>query len=179
MKKCAVFCGSRAGNHPEYIKAAKKLGEEMAERDIELVYGGASVGIMATVADAVLENGGQATGVLPHFLGDREIAHKKLTELHMVETMSERKQLIAKLSDGFISLPGGIGTMEEYFEMLTLGYLGQHTGKSGLLNVNGYYKPLISFFDHMKEQGFVDEKTREGMIIEEDPSALLDIIFPE
>ncbi|WP_035186067.1 TIGR00730 family Rossman fold protein [Alteribacter aurantiacus] len=179
MKKCAVFCGSRAGNHPAYLEAAKTLGKAMAKRNTELIYGGASVGIMAAVADAVLENGGRATGVLPRFLGDREIAHEKLTELHMVDTMSERKQMMAKLSDGFISLPGGIGTMEEYFEMLTLGYLSQHQGKSGLLNVNGYYTPLMTFFDHMQEQGFIDQKTREGMIVKEDPERLLDIIFPE
>ncbi|WP_096439853.1 TIGR00730 family Rossman fold protein [Alteribacter populi] len=179
MKKCAVFCGSRAGNHPEYLASARKLGHAMAERNIDLVYGGASVGIMAAIADAVLERGGKVTGVLPKFLSDREIAHEKLTELYIVETMHERKRMIAELSDGFISLPGGIGTMEEYFEMLTMGALDQHKGKSGLLNVNDYYTPLIQFFDHMKDQGFIDPSSRKAMIVEEDPEAILDIIFSE
>ncbi|TMW70445.1 TIGR00730 family Rossman fold protein [Alteribacter natronophilus] len=177
MKRCAVFCGSRAGRHPEYTASAKVLGRVLAERNIELVYGGSSVGIMAAVADGVLENGGRVIGVLPEFLGSREVAHRKLTELHMVNTMRERKKMISDLSDGFISMPGGIGTMEEYFEMLTQEVLGQHIGKNGLLNINGYYSPLISFFDHMEEQGFLDAEVRRKIVVEEDPEILIERIF--
>ncbi|PYZ99045.1 TIGR00730 family Rossman fold protein [Alteribacter lacisalsi] len=174
MKRCAVFCGSRAGRHPEYTNSARVLGKALAERNIELVYGGASVGIMAAVADGVLENGGRVIGILPEFLGSREIAHQKLTELHIVKTMRERKQMISDLSDGFIAMPGGIGTMEEYFEMLTQEVLGQHKGKNGLLNINGYYSPLVSFFDHMKEQGFLDDEVRRKIVVEEDPVLMIE-----
>ncbi|RXJ02005.1 TIGR00730 family Rossman fold protein [Anaerobacillus alkaliphilus] len=173
MKSIAVFCGSSDGNDPSYLDAARELGKKLAEEGIQLVYGGAQVGCMGAVADSVIEHGGRAIGVIPKKLMRVEIAHGNLTELHIVETMHERKAMMAELADGFITLPGGSGTLEEFFEVLTWAQIGYHQKPCSLLNVSNYYTPLLSLFDHMIEQGFVKEEYRKLIIMEEDPSVLI------
>ena len=155
MKRVCVFAGSSAGNRPEYLAAAEALGGALAAREIALVYGGARVGLMGTVANAVLAAGGQVTGVIPRALVDKEVAHDGLTDLRVVTTMHERKALMAELADGFIALPGGWGTLDEMFEILTWAQLGIHQKPCGLLNVLGYFDQLLAFLDHAVQQGFV------------------------
>ncbi|MDT3762177.1 TIGR00730 family Rossman fold protein [Priestia filamentosa] len=174
MKRIAVFCGSSNGATDLYIKEAKKLGEEIARRDISLVYGGASVGVMGAVADSVLKFGGHVIGVMPTFLEEREIAHKNLSELIVVESMHERKAKMAELADGFIALPGGPGTLEEFFEIFTWAQLGLHQKPCGLLNINEYYTPLVSLFNHMTEEQFLQEKYRTMVLVDTEPQGLLD-----
>ncbi|MBB6638003.1 TIGR00730 family Rossman fold protein [Cohnella thailandensis] len=174
MKSIAVFCGSSIGASPLYQEAAQAMGRELARRGLALVYGGSCVGLMGAVADAVLAEGGQVIGVLPGFLQSREIAHKGLTELIVVDSMHERKAKMAELADGFVSLPGGPGTMEEFFEIFTWAQLGLHRKPCGLLNVNGYYDPLASMFDTMLTEQFMQEKYRPMLLIDTEPSALLD-----
>lgn len=174
MKRIAVFCGSSNGATDLYIKGAKKLGEEPARRNISLVYGGASVGVMGAVADAVLESGGHVIGVMPAFLEEREIAHKNVSELIVVESMHERKAKMAELADGFIALPGGPGTLEEFFEIFTWAQLGLHQKPCGLLNINEYYTPLVSLFNHMTEEQFLQEKYRAMALVDTEPQGLLD-----
>ncbi|MDO3410161.1 TIGR00730 family Rossman fold protein [Saccharibacillus sp. CPCC 101409] len=170
----AVFCGSREGASPAYAEGARALGHELAKRGIALVYGGSRVGLMGAVADAVLERGGRAVGVLPHFLQSREIAHQGLTELIVVESMHERKAKMAELADGFVSLPGGPGTMEEYFEIFTWAQLGLHAKPCGVFNVAGYYDPLIALFDRMAGEGFMTAGHREIMLTGATPQEILD-----
>lgn len=176
MRKIAVFCGSSDGISMEYKEAAKRLGEELARHNIGLVYGGASVGVMGAVADAVLENGGHVTGIMPRFLEEREISHKGLTELIVVESMHDRKAKMAELADGFIMLPGGPGTLEEFFEIFTWAQLGLHQKPFGFLNVNRYYDPLLTLFDHMVKEGFLQEKYRGMAISTEDIGEMLQLI---
>ncbi|WP_042201723.1 TIGR00730 family Rossman fold protein [Paenibacillus camerounensis] len=164
MKSIAVFCGSSEGAQSIYKESAAKLGHELAKRHITLIYGGANVGLMGIVADAVLEHGGSVIGVLPQFLQNREIAHMGLTELIMVESMHERKAKMAELADGFIALPGGPGTLEEYFEIFTWGQLGLHQKPCGLLNINQYFDPLIAMFDTMERERFMQPKYRSMVI---------------
>lgn len=174
MKSIAVFCGSSIGASEAYKEGAVQLGKELAQREITLVYGGASVGIMGTIADTVLGEGGKVIGVIPRLLEEREIAHQHLTELHVVDTMHERKAKLADLSDGFIALPGGPGTLEEFFEIFTWAQIGLHQKPCGLLNIQRYYDPLMNLLDHMVEQQFLQEKYRSLAILESDPKALLD-----
>lgn len=174
MKRIAVFCGSSNGATDLYIKGANKLGEELARRNISLVYGGASVGVMGAVADAVLESGGHVIGVMPAFLEEREIAHKNVSELIVVESMHERKAKMAELADGFIALPGGPGTLEEFFEIFTWAQLELHQKPCGLLNINEYYTPLVSLFNHMTEEQFLQEKYRAMALVDTEPQGLLD-----
>jgi len=174
MKRLAVFCGSSFGASEAYKRGAIQLGKELAKRNITLVYGGSSIGLMGAVADTVLSEGGHAIGVIPRVLEEREISHKGLTELIKVETMHERKAKMADLSDGFVVLPGGTGTLEEFFEMFTWGQIGLHQKPCGLLNIDHYYDPLLSLFDHMINQKFLQEKFRTMAIIEETPDSLLD-----
>lgn len=174
MKSIAVFCGSGIGASPIYQEAAQAMGRELARRGLALVYGGSCVGLMGAVADAVLAEGGQAVGVLPGFLQSREIAHKGLTELIVVDSMHERKAKMAELADGFVSLPGGPGTMEEFFEIFTWAQLGLHRKPCGLLNVNGYYDPLAALFETMLTEQFMQEKYRSMLLIDTEPRALLD-----
>ncbi|MCQ6268652.1 TIGR00730 family Rossman fold protein [Fictibacillus sp. WQ 8-8] len=173
MKNLAVFCGSSNGVSEIYVKEAAKLGKELAERNIGLVYGGASVGVMGAVADSVLQHGGQVTGIMPDFLKKREISHKNLTNLIVVDSMHERKARMAELADGFIVLPGGPGTMEEFFEIFTWAQLGLHPKPCGLLNINHYFDPLISLFNHMTAEGFMQEKYREMALTAPTPQDLL------
>ncbi|WMX54860.1 TIGR00730 family Rossman fold protein [Peribacillus sp. R9-11] len=174
MKTLAVFCGSSKGASNVYLEAAKKLGKELAKRNITLVYGGACVGIMGAVADSVLEAGGKVIGVMPSFLEKREISHKNLTELIVVDSMHERKAKMAELADGFIALPGGPGTLEEFFEIFTWAQLGLHHKPCGLLNINHYYDPLVALFNHMSDEQFLHEKYRSMALVDVEPNGLLD-----
>ena len=174
MKTVCVYCGSSAGRRPEYSAAARRLGEELVSRGLDLVYGGSSVGIMKVVADAVLERGGRVTGVIPEALVRKEIAHRGLTELHVTSSMHERKMKMAELSDAFVALPGGIGTLEELFEAWTWGQLGLHAKPCGLLNVAGYWDGLTVFLDHSVAEGFVKEANRAMLVVSGDPKELLD-----
>lgn len=174
MKRICVFCGSSAGARPEYAQAARAMGTLLAGRGIGLVYGGGRVGLMGVVADAVLAAGGEAIGVIPEALMRREVGHVALTELHVVGSMHERKALMADLSAGFIAMPGGYGTFEEFCEVLTWSQLGIHPKPCGLLNVAGYYAPLLAMFDHAVAEGFV-RTTHRGIVLEaDDPASLLE-----
>jgi uncharacterized protein (TIGR00730 family) len=173
VQSICVFCGSNAGNEPAYERAARSLGETLAEAGITLVYGGGHVGLMGVVANAALAAGGEAIGVIPKSLVEREIAHNGLTDLHVVGSMHERKAMMSDLSEGFIALPGGTGTMEEFFEVLTWAQLGEHAKPCGLLNVAGYYDPLLALFDHMVYKGFLSETNRSIVLVDTDPIALL------
>lgn len=174
MERLCVFCGSSMGASSEYKKGAEALGKVLAERGITLVYGGASVGLMGVVADSVLEAGGEVIGVIPKRLVDREIAHSNLTQLFIVDSMHERKAKMAALADGFVALPGGPGTLEEFFEVFTWAQLGEHHKPCGLLNINNYYAPLISLFDHMIAEKFLKKAYRSIVIVESDPSAIIE-----
>ncbi|PLS03348.1 LOG family protein [Neobacillus cucumis] len=174
MKRLAVYCGSSFGASDVYRLGAVELGKELAKRNITLVYGGSSNGLMGVVADTVLQEGGQVIGVIPKVLVNREISHTGLTQLFTVDTMHERKAKMAELSDGFIVLPGGTGTLEEYFEVFTWGQIGLHKKPCGLLNIQNYYDPLIGLFDHMFQQKFLQEKFRSMILMEERPDALID-----
>jgi len=169
-----VFCGAATGRSPAYVDAARVLGETLARREIVLVYGGGSVGIMGAVADAVLDAGGQAIGVIPQQLLDREAPPAGLTELHVVKDLHQRKARMAALADAFLTLPGGIGTMEELFEVWSWAKLGLHHKPFGLLNVNGYFDSLRTLADQMVNEGFLEPVYREMLLIEEEPSVLLD-----
>jgi hypothetical protein len=171
-----VFAGSSAGARHEYRLAAVELGRVLAARGIGLVYGGARVGLMGAVADAVLDNGGRAIGVIPRALVDKEVAHTGLTDLHVVTSMHERKALMADSADGFVALPGGWGTLEEFFETLTWAQLGIHGKPCGLLNVHGYYDGLLSFLEHSIEQGFVRPEYRAMISVSDSPATLLDLL---
>lgn len=160
-----VFCGSSPGRNPEYQRAAKRLGSLLAREGIGLVYGGASVGLMGILADAVLDGGGEVIGVIPQLLMGKEVAHRGLTELRITESMHQRKAMMAELSQGFIALPGGIGTLEETFEILTWAQLGYHTKPCALLNIAGFYNPLISFLNSVVEEEFLKPVHREMIII--------------
>ncbi|WP_338448028.1 TIGR00730 family Rossman fold protein [Niallia oryzisoli] len=174
MKGLAVFCGSRNGASDVYIEGAKKLGKELAKRSTTLIYGGSSVGMMGAVADSALEAGGRVIGVMPRFLDNRERSHKHLTELIIVESMHERKAKMIELADGFIAMPGGPGTLEEFFEIFTWAQVGLHQKPIGLLNINQYFDPIVDLFNHMADEHFMDEKFRTLALIDEKASSLLD-----
>ena len=174
MKRICVYCGSSPGKLPDYMESARTLGHELAARGLGLVYGGASVGVMGVVADAVLEKGGEVFGVIPYALATKEVAHSGLNELFVVDSMHERKAKMAELSDGFIALPGGWGTIEEIFEMLTWAQLGFHDKPCGLLNISSYYDHLVTFLEHAIDQRFVREEFRPMIMVNESASALLD-----
>lgn len=174
MNHITVFCGSRHGASNRYREGAAQLGRELARRNLTLVYGGSRVGLMGTLADAALEEGGSVIGIIPAFLRDREIAHERLTKLVIVENMHERKRQMAELADGFIVLPGGLGTMEEFFEVFTWHHIGLHRKPCGILNLDGYYDPLLVLLDHMTEQTFISPETREALLVDDDPARLLD-----
>ncbi|MGS4884845.1 LOG family protein [Roseibium sp. MB-4] len=173
MKSICVFCGSSYGALEDYNDAAKATGRAIAEKGMRLVYGGARVGLMGSVADAALEAGGEVIGVLPHSLKEKEIEHQGLTELHLVKSMHERKAMMADLSDGFIALPGGVGTLEEIFEVWTWGQLGYHQKPCGFLNINGYYDHLIAFLDHQTQEGFTKKEMRNMAQIAGAPEDLI------
>ena len=174
MTRLCVFCGSSDGARAEYVATARQVGETLARRRIELVYGGGRVGLMGAVADAALAAGGTAVGVIPDALVAREVAHRGLTDLRVVSSMHERKALMADLADGFIALPGGFGTLEEYCEILTWAQLGLHRKPCGILNVAGYYDPLLALFDRFTAERFVRPDSRALVLVEETIAALLD-----
>jgi hypothetical protein len=174
IQSLCVFCGSSPGANPEYAAIGRRLGHLLAERGIRLVYGGGNVGIMGLLADAALERGGEVIGIIPHALMQRELAHNGLTELHITNSMHERKALMAELSDGFIALPGGIGTLEELSEVLTWAQLGLHGKPCGLINTAQFYDAFVSFLDHAVAERFIRPEHRSILMIEEQPEALLD-----
>src|SRR5580658_2020359 len=174
MRRLCVYCGSSFGLDPRFQAAAEALGALLARRKIGLVYGGASVGLMGAVADAALEAGGEVIGVIPKSLVARELAHKGLPDLRIVGSMHERKATMAQLSDGFIAIPGGIGTLEELFEIWTWAQLGEHEKPCALLNTDNYYAPLLSFLDKVVSDGFLKPAHREMLLVDSDPDRLLD-----
>lgn len=176
MKKLCVFCGSADGFSPAYLEMARKLGTMMAENNIALVYGGASIGVMGAIADAVIANGGTVIGVLPKCLADYEIAHKNLTELHMVEDMHQRKKLMYDKSDAFLSLPGGMGTLDEMFEILTWSQLKLHSKSCFIYNFQGFYDSLLAYLNHSHKEGFI--KVQHLSMLEEikDEAGLLKLL---
>ncbi|OTA21582.1 Rossman fold protein [Xenorhabdus beddingii] len=174
VKSIAVYCGSSLGISEIYKESAISFAKELVKRGITLVYGGASVGIMGTVADTVLEEGGKVIGVIPTLLEEREISHKNLSELHIVETMHQRKSKMIELAEGFVALPGGFGTLEEFSEVFTWSMIGLNSKPCGILNINQFYDPLISMIDKMADEQFLQEKYRRMAIVEQDPALLLD-----
>lgn len=173
LKRICVFCGSNPGNNPTYLEAAQELGSTIATRGYELVYGGAEVGLMGAVADAALRAGGRVVGVMPKALIEKEIGHKGLSEQHIVSSMHERKALMADLSDGFIALPGGVGTLEEIFEIWTWAQLGHHGKPLAFMNVLGFYDPLCAFLDHQSSEGFVRKGHRDMAIFSKNSDEIL------
>ena len=174
MRRVCVYAGSNPGIHPAYAEAARSLAALLADREIGLVYGGGRVGLMGVLADTMLEAGGEAIGVMPQALIDREIGHRGLTELRVVDSMHERKAQMAELSDAFVALPGGIGTLEELIEVYTWSQLGIHQKPCGVLNVRGYYDHLAAFLDHAVAQGFLRPQHRAVLSVASEPAELLD-----
>jgi uncharacterized protein (TIGR00730 family) len=174
IRRLAVFCGSNPGARGDYIVAAKDFGTLLASRGIGIVYGGSSVGLMAALADAALDELGEVIGVIPRMLVEREVANTSLGDLRVVDSMHQRKALMSELADGFVALPGGIGTLEEFFEVWTWGQLGMHAKPCGLLNVAGYFDPLLEFLDRAVEEKFVRDVHRSMVIVESDAEKLLE-----
>ena len=169
----ALYCGSRVGNKAIYLESAIQLAQGLAQHGFGIVYGGASIGLMGQVADTVLEHGGEVVGVIPEFMLDYESAHNQLTELHVVETMHERKAKMMELADGFIALPGGPGTLEEFFEVFTWNQIGILQKPCGVLNINGYYNKLIELFDHMVREKFLQERSRNVFYVDDNYEQLI------
>jgi len=174
MKRICVFCGSSPGAKTEYAQAAKRLGSVLVERHLGLVYGGGNVGLMGQIANAVIEQGGEVIGVIPRGLLERRVALTGLSDLRVVGSMHERKAVMAELADGFIALPGGLGTLEEFFEVWTWAQLGLHQKPCGLFNICGYYTPLITFLEHLVAEGFLADAHRSMVMVQDQPEALLD-----
>lgn len=174
MKRICVFCGSSDGERGRHLALARGMGRALAERGLELVYGGGRLGLMGALADAALEAGGRVTGVIPRALVARERAHERVSELHEVGSMHERKALMAELSDGFAALPGGLGTLEELAEALTWAQLGLHGKPCGVVDAGGFFAPLIAFFDHATREGFIRPEHRSMLLVARSPEALLD-----
>jgi len=174
VRRVCVFCGASSGRSPAYAEAARSFGAALAGRGLGLVYGGGRVGLMGAVADAALAAGGEVVGVIPQELVDRELSHGGLTELHVVDSLHERKALMAELSDGFVALPGGFGTLDELLEQLTWAQLGLHAKPIGLLDVEEYWRPLIELARHATEEGFVRESDLRAIAVATDATALLD-----
>jgi hypothetical protein len=174
MRAVCVFCGSNPGRRPEYLAGAADLARTLAARGVSIVYGGAHVGTMGALADAALAAGGEVTGVIPRHLVDAEVAHDGLTRLHVVESMHERKAMMARLADGFIALPGGLGTLEEFAEVTSWTQLGLHAKPAGLLNLLGYYDAMLRFFDHAEGERFLRPEHRALVVAAAEPAGLLD-----
>ena len=173
LSSLSVFCGSSSGANPQYAAAARRLGATLAERDITLVYGGGNVGLMGELADAALAGGGQVIGVIPHGLAVKELAHEGVTKMHVVDTMHDRKALMADLADASLALPGGLGTLEEIFEIITWGQLGIHRKPCGFLNVAGFYDQLIGFLDFVVTQQLIKPEHRATILVDNDHSRML------
>jgi uncharacterized protein (TIGR00730 family) len=174
MKRVCVYCGSNFGDRPSYLTAAQTLGRELAARNIGLVYGGGNVGLMGAIADAVLAAGGHVIGVIPQALADKEVAHLGLSDLRVVGSMHERKSLMAELSDAFIAMPGGLGTLEEFCEIATWTQLGFHQKACGLLNIDGFYDGLLAFLDHATTEKFIRPEHRTIVLSATEPATLLE-----
>ncbi len=173
MRRICVYCGSNTGNRPEFAAAARELAGVLVRHELELVYGGADKGIMGIIADAVLEQGGKVHGVIPQMLCDKEVAHQGLTELHVVASMHARKTMMAALSDGFIAMPGGFGTLEEIIEIVTWGQLRFHEKPCGLLNTDGYFDHLLAYLDRANKEGFLRTENRNMLLCDSDPASLI------
>ncbi|PID94878.1 MAG: TIGR00730 family Rossman fold protein [Bacteroidetes bacterium] len=174
MKSICVFCGSSMGANPVYRQAAGRFGQLLGEKGYRLIFGGSNIGLMLTVADETMKFGGEAVGVMPHLLKEKEIAHEGLTDLHLVESMAERKALMERLSDAFVALPGGYGTLDELAEVLTWQQLNLMEKPVAILNVNGFFDPLIAWFDHAVHEGFIRGEHRDNLIVVDSPEALLE-----
>jgi len=177
IKRICVFCGSNHGARSAYTDAAQQLGKVLVSQGVGLVYGGGSIGLMTVVADAVLEEEGEVIGVIPHVLSSKEFAHYGLTELRLVSSMHERKATMAELSDAFIAMPGGFGTLDEFFEIVTWAQLGLHTKPIGLLNVGGYFDLLLKFVDYMQQERFISAEHRQLIVTSHDPEELLSALI--
>ena len=177
IKRICVFCGSNHGARSAYTDAAQQLGKALVSQGMGLVYGGGSIGMMTVVADAVLKEKGEVIGVIPHALSSKEFAHNGLTELHLVSSMHERKAMMAELSDAFIAMPGGFGTLDEFFEIITWAQLGLHTKPIGLLNVGGYFDLLLKFIDYMLRERFISAEHRQLIITSHNPEELLSALI--
>ncbi len=173
MRRICVYCGSNLGGRSVYADAARDLADVLIRHDIEMVYGGADKGIMGVVANAMLKQGGKVYGVIPRMLLEKEIVHQGLTELHVVDSMHERKSMMATLADGFIAMPGGFGTLEEIVEIVTWGQLRFHDKPCGLLNIDGYFDHLLSYLDHANHEGFLSSENREMLLSDENAAGLL------
>ncbi len=176
MKRICVFCGANSGKRPVYAEAARALGAALVQQDLELVYGGGRVGLMGALADSVIAAGGNVIGVIPEALERKEVAHEDLTELYVVGSMHERKAAMARLADAFVALPGGFGTLEEFCEVLTWSQLGLHAKPCGLLDVGGYWRPLLELFDGAVREGFVEPDQRGLVLVDESPVKLLEVL---
>jgi len=176
MKSILVYCGSSRSSNPRYEIAARDLGVLLAERSVRLIYGGGSTGLMGIVADAVMERGGEVTGIIPKSMASREIAHYGLTKLHVVDNMHQRKAMMLDMADGIIALPGGLGTLEEWSEAMTWLNLGYHVKPCGLLNVNGFYDPLILQLKRMRDEGFIRDEWMKNIMVAESPVEMLDAL---
>ncbi len=174
MKSICVFCGSSPGSRSEYLEAARDLGAALVQQGINLVYGGGNVGIMGAIAESVFNSGGKVTGVIPRHLAEKEVAYTELSDLRIVDSMHQRKALMEQLSDGFIAMPGGLGTIEEFFEVWTWTQLNMHQKPCGLLNICGYFDQLLNFLDHTVEEQFVQADHRHMIIVEENSHKLID-----
>ena len=174
MQRLAVYCGANAGQDPAYAESTVLLGQAMAKRDVELVYGGGRLGLMGIIADTVLAEGGRVHGVIPEMLKDLEVAHTGVTELHIVRNMHERKAKMTDLTDAFVALPGGVGTMDELFEAWSWNALGYHNKPFAILNIGGYWNSLIDFLDTMSQQGFVSAERRKHLIVSDNIDDCLD-----
>lgn len=174
MKNLAVFCGSSTGTNQCYVEGAVALGETLVKNNIGLVFGGGKVGLMGAIADTMIQAGGRTTGVIPLFLQEKEVAHTGLSELYTVDTMHQRKDMMSSLCDGYIMMPGGAGTIEEFFEIFTWAQLGLHQKPIGILNVDGFYDPLIAMLEKMIQDGFIGEHYRHLAIVESNPDTLID-----
>src|SRR3989339_1977826 len=177
IKRICVFCGSNHGVRSAYTDAAQQLGKALVSQGMGLVYGGGSIGLMTVVADAVLKEQGEVIGVIPHALSSKEFAHDGLTELHLVSSMHERKATMAELSDAFIAMPGGFGTLDEFFEIVTWAQLGLHAKPIGLLNVGGYFDWLLKFVDYMLQERFISTEHRQLIVTSHDPEELLSALI--
>jgi len=176
VKSLAIFCGASMGNNPAHRQIAVQTAELVAERGMTLVYGGGNVGLMGVIADAAMAKGGKVIGVIPNFLHRKEVAHQGLTQIHYVETMHERKALMADLSDGFLALPGGFGTLDEFCEILTWSQLGLHKKPIGILNAHGYFDSLLAFFDQSMVDGFLAARLRQLVLEGSTPEEIIDLL---
>lgn len=174
MRRICVFCGSRPGAREEYLEAARELGKTLARRNLTLVYGGMKIGLMGEIADSVIRHGGEVIGVIPQLMTDQDMGHGGITDLRVVQSMHERKAVMADLSDAFVVLPGGVGTLEEFFEIWSWASLKLHHKPCGVLNVQNYYDPMLRFFDQAVSEGFLKKAIRSLVIVEEDGEKLID-----